>query len=295
MTEPFSEKLALILKALSMSRARLASELAIDKSVVARWASGATAPSGHNLSQLTQLMAQVIPGFTGLDWDRDLDSLAQMLGVDSRRGSNHAPTPPRPTLDLPLMEHILATSALRARAYEGFYRSTRAHAAVPGQFIHDQCMVRLGDDGLLRFKLATGGVYAEGWVLLVQMQIYLIGTEFSGGSLTFAILHGVNTVKAGILDGITLTSIMDIGRTTAAAPVVYERTGDLSGDRAADDQRLLELGKQNPLSTAEMIPEALRRHLMRGLSPDASGGRIDGVLRLPLAQTLSRGPDPAAV
>src|ERR1700678_1539131 len=81
MTEPFSEKLTLILKVLSMSRARLASELSLDKSVVARWASGATAPSGHNLAQLSTLMARWIPGFTALDWDRDMESLACLLGV----------------------------------------------------------------------------------------------------------------------------------------------------------------------------------------------------------------------
>src|SRR5579859_784 len=156
MTEPFSEKLTLILKVLSMSRARLASELGLDKSVVARWASGATEPSGHNMAQLSTLMARSIPGFTALDWDRDLKSLAALLGVAP------APAPPSSAahrgLPLPFLDQMIAATALRAGAYEGFYRSTRPYAGHPGRFIHDHSFVRLGPDGLLRFRMATGGV-----------------------------------------------------------------------------------------------------------------------------------------
>src|SRR5271155_3337284 len=90
MTEPFSEKLTLVLKVLSMSRARLAAELGLDKSVGARWASGAPPPSGHNLAQLSALMARSIPGFTALDWDRDMESLAGLLGVGPPPASSTA-------------------------------------------------------------------------------------------------------------------------------------------------------------------------------------------------------------
>ena len=72
----FAPKLNFVLKALSMSRARLASELGVDKSAVGRWASGAATPSAHNLAQLTGLVSGKVKGFTSLDWDRDLASLA---------------------------------------------------------------------------------------------------------------------------------------------------------------------------------------------------------------------------
>src|SRR5580700_3309262 len=135
MTDAFSAKLTLVLKVLSMSRARLAAELGLDKSVVARWASGATAPSGHNLAQLSALMARSIPGFTALDWDRDMEGLAGLLGVGQ--------PPTRPAsgaargLPLPFLDQMVATTTLRAKAYEGFYRSTRPYAGHPGRFIHD--------------------------------------------------------------------------------------------------------------------------------------------------------------
>ena len=79
---PFSKKLDLVLKALSMSRGRLAAELGVDKSLVGRWASGTVTPSAHNLENLTRLVAQRRAGFTMLDWDRSLDGLAQVFGVN---------------------------------------------------------------------------------------------------------------------------------------------------------------------------------------------------------------------
>jgi transcriptional regulator with XRE-family HTH domain len=292
MTVPFSEKLTFVLKVLSMSRARLAAELGIDKSVVARWASGATVPSGHNLSQLSTLLAQTIPGFTALDWDRDMEGLADLLGVGPVRPAAAPAVNSPPVLALPLIDQIVATTALRGGAYEGFYRSTRPYAANPGRFIHDHSLVRLDRDGLLRFKMATGGVFVEGWILPVQTQLYLIGTEFTGGSLTFAILHGVNTVKADVLDGITLTSNLDVGRTLAAGAVIYHRIGDLTYDRGADDARLADLGAVNPVAPEGSIPEDLRRHLSRDLSGLGPTFGVDGVLRLPIIHSLSRGPQP---
>jgi hypothetical protein len=221
-----------------------------------------------------------------------MEGLAGLLGVGPVRPALSAPATPRPVLALPLIDQIVATSALRGGAYEGFYRSTRPYSAQPGRFIHDHSLVRMERDGLLRFKMATGGVFVEGWIMPVQNQLYLIGTEFTGGSLTFAILHGVNTVKADILDGITLTSNLDVGRTLSAGAVVYQRIGDLTYDRGADDARLADLGAVNPVAPEGSIPDDLRRHLSRdvsGLGP-ALGG--DGVLRLPLVHSLSRGPQP---
>ena len=288
MTDPFSEKLTLILKVLSMSRARLASELGLDKSVVARWASGATVPSGHNLAQLSALIARSIPGFTALDWDRDMEGLAGLLGV--------GPTPPANGaargLPLPFLDQMVATTSLRAKAYEGIYRSTRPYAGHPGRFIHDHVLVRLGPEGLLLFKMSTGGVAAEGWVLPVQNQLYIIGTEFTGGALTFAILHGVNGVQADILDGLVLTANHDAGRSPAASPVVYERLRDLGDSAEADDATLMTLAAANPVAPVDSVPEDLQRHLARNIGPEAMLNGGDWILRLPLSQTLSRGPLP---
>jgi transcriptional regulator with XRE-family HTH domain len=66
----FSVKLNLTLKALSMNRSRLATELGVDKSIVGRWARGAVKPSPESLARLTEFVAERAPGFTALDWEQ---------------------------------------------------------------------------------------------------------------------------------------------------------------------------------------------------------------------------------
>ena len=191
-------------------------------------------------------------------------------------------------LALPLIDQILSTSALRGPAYEGFYQSTRPYSAMPGEYIHDQILVRMGPDGILRLKMATGGVFVDGWILPVHTQLYVIGTEFGSGGLVFAILHGVSSIKAEVLDGITLSSTFDVGRTPAASTIVLRRAGALTGDPDADDARLVALGSRNPVPPRETIPEDLRRHLARDLGAGPPGFSLDGVLRVPLALSQTR-------
>ncbi|MBC8057886.1 MAG: helix-turn-helix transcriptional regulator, partial [Rhizobiales bacterium] len=93
----FAQRLDLVLKALSMSRARLAADLGIDKSLAGRWVSGAVQPSAYNLERLTVLVAVRCPGFTMLDWDRDLDGLADRLGVVANGAPAAKPAAPRST------------------------------------------------------------------------------------------------------------------------------------------------------------------------------------------------------
>src|ERR1022692_1923743 len=81
-TTSFSDNLRLVLKLLSMSAAKLASELAVDKSVVSRWLNGSVQPSAHNLSRLSALVAGRLAGFRALDCERTPDSLAEMFGAD---------------------------------------------------------------------------------------------------------------------------------------------------------------------------------------------------------------------
>ncbi|WP_289295524.1 helix-turn-helix domain-containing protein [uncultured Reyranella sp.] len=67
----FAQKLGLVLKTLNLSRGKLAQTIGIDKSVVSRWVSGATVPSDHNLSLLTEAIARSRPDLGRADWDLD--------------------------------------------------------------------------------------------------------------------------------------------------------------------------------------------------------------------------------
>jgi len=290
MPSPFADKLAFALKALGMSRGRLAAELGVDKSVVGRWVTGAVKPSAHNLTSLTAVIALRSPGFTVLDWDRDLDGLAALLGVDPLLANGgHAKI--TDWLPSALMDQALSTTKLRAGAYEGFYRSTRPYAQKPGRFIHDQVMIRLEENGLLRFDMSTGGVPVEGRVMLLHTQLFCIGAEMTSGSLVFAIVNGVATVQAGMLDGLLLSCALDPGRTPTASAVVFERIGQLSDDPDADWAKFCELASGDPEVGPEDLPASLCDHLVRDIGPAqlATGG--DWLLRLPIARSMSRGLD----
>ena len=77
----FAQKLGLVLKAINLSRGRLAQVVGVDKSAVSRWASGVQAPSDNNLSLLTEAVARLRPGFERRDWDLDTERFSNRLNA----------------------------------------------------------------------------------------------------------------------------------------------------------------------------------------------------------------------
>ena len=284
MSASFAAKLEFALKALSMSRGRLAREVGVDKSVVGRWARGAGMPSADNLARLAAVIAVHAPGFTLLDWEKELDALGAALGRPpaSAPGWRLPPGPQGAVLDM-----VLATTARRGEAYEGFFRSTRPYATHPGRFIHDQMMVRRDDHGLLRFDLRSDRVRVEGWVLPQHHQLFIIGAESASASLAFGIFNGVNTMRAEVVDGLLLSCALDAGRTPTACAVVFERVGDLSGDLAADEARLAELAKGAALAPEGSVAADLAAHLTRDIGPEQLARRRR-LAAAPAARALPR-------
>ena len=292
MSETFAKKLELTLKVLSMSRARLAADLAVDKTVVGRWVSGAVQPSAHNLSLLSALIAEKIPGFTALDWDRSLAAFAELIGADLKSVAGHLPPPGSALTGLPLagMEQFIAATNLRGSAYEGFYRSTRPFILQPGRYMHDYCLVRVDPNGLLRTRVGAGGTIADGWLLPAGNQLFAVTVDVISGAVLFGIFHGVATPKAEVIDGLILAPSLDVGRTPAAYPLVFERVGDLSDNPDADDALFMQLAARDPVAPEGSISEEMRRHLTPDVGPAAAalGGEL--LLLLPLTRSLSRGP-----
>ena len=287
MPDAFAGKLEFALKFLSLSRARLAADLGVDKSVVGRWVTGAVRPSAHNLSQLTALVATRVEGFTTLDWERDLNGLAAFLGVDP--GVVQRPSPPLPTsLPFPFLDQVLATTRLRGPSYEGFFRSTRPLAGQPGFFTHDHGLLRLDASGFLRLTMANGGTFVDAWILLLHNQLFVIGSELTSGSPVFGVFNGSPALKVLRVDGIILTSSLDPGRTPTSAAVLFERVGDLSGDREADDRHLRVLAADDPTVSASSIPDDLRAHLVRDIGPAQLAIAGDWLLRMPVSRSLAK-------
>lgn len=286
--DSFTAKIDLTLKALSMSRGRLASELAVHKSGVARWLSGQALPSNYNLERLTALIAARRPGFSMLDWDRDLAGFAEALG---------AATAPRPTqradgLKLPpaLMDQILASSELRADAYECFFRTTRPLGMMPGHFLQDHGMVRRDASGLLTLRMGIAGTELDGWLLPLHQHVFAICSQPLTGALVFAMFNGVLQRRVEVLDGITLSQAPDAARTITAAPIILHRIGPLSGDVAADEARYQELINLPPLAPEGSVPEEVQRHLLRDFGPKEAALGGDLLMTMALARSMSRGP-----
>jgi hypothetical protein len=287
--ESFSSKFALALKALSISRGRLAADLEVDKSVVGRWATGAVRPSDHNLSRLTALIAERVPGFTALDWDRSATDFAISMGADPSLVASLASTA-QAALPFPLLPQIHSATDLRGAAYEGFFRSTRPYVLNPGQFVHDHAMVRLGEGGLLSLSIGTAGTVVEGWVLPLHNQLFVIAADVTSGALLFGIFHGVASARAQVLDGLALGPSLDPGRTPTAYAIVFERIGDLSGDPHADEAHFAELTAKDPLAPEGSISAELRAHLLRDVGPAARALGGDMLLNMPLSRSMARGP-----
>ena len=92
-TGDFAQKLGVVLKAINLSRGRLAQTVGVDKSMVSRWASGVQVPSDHNLSLLTEAVARHRPGFERRDWDLDAEGFANRLNaLDAGASSLEGPS-----------------------------------------------------------------------------------------------------------------------------------------------------------------------------------------------------------
>lgn len=288
----FGAKLGLALKALSMSRGRLAADLGVDKSLVGRWASGAVTPSEHNLSNLTKLIAQKRPGFTMLDWDRDLSGFARVFGVDADIAGPPADGegPSQPSgLALPIIDTARQTTARRGKAYEGFWRTTRPSVIMPGEFFHDHGMIRIGEDGLLNIKVGGAGLLFDGWLLLAEGQLFGLIHDTVGSTPIFLVFNGTPLPKASTLDGLVMAAALNAARTPSAYPIILERIGDLSGDAAADMAECEALVSRDPRATPESCSQAVRDHLVRDIGPEAAKKGGDMFLLASMDATFSRG------
>lgn len=289
MSAGFPEKLRLVLKLLSLSSAQLASELGIDKSVVSRWLSGAVSPSQHNLSRLSTLVGQRASGFRMIDWDRDMEGLAELFGAEAPAPGGRKPPAPFSALPLPIWDQLLATAAQRGRAYEGFYRLVRPTDIPAGVIVYEYTYVRMDPEiGLARLTIGTFGFVAEGWLLPLHNQLYVIMADDTTNGLTFGILNGISNAKVDVVDGIMLCTSLDVGRTPMAMPLLCERIGDLSGDRVADDARFAELARALAQPVEGQITDALRRHLFPDAGPAEKARGGDWLMQIPIDRSFAR-------
>lgn len=281
----FPARLSLTLKALSLSRGRLAAELAVDKSVISRWLSGRQAPTGQNLANLTALVASRRPGFTLLDWEADLEILSARLGVERAAWG-----PSGGWLPDAILQESKALTGLRGEAYEGVWRTTRLAIGLPGRFIHDHILIRRSENGFLTYRTIVEDMRFEGWTFLTQTQLFSVATDARTGIFLFSIFNAVLRHRAEVLDGLSLTIQRVGGGSPVAGAVLMERVGVLSGDAADDDAAFESLARADPLAPEGSVPAEVRDHLFRDVGPAALATGGMALLTMPFAQSWSRGP-----
>lgn len=286
----FPARLLLALKALSLSRGRLASELAVHKSVVSRWLNGRQAPSGENLANLTRLVAAQRPGFTLLDWETDLDTLAARLGV-AAEPAPEALGPLASLLPEGVLQEARALTALRGADYEGVWRTTRPAIGQPGRFMHDHVLIRRADNGLLSVRLQVEDMQFVGWTLMTQTQLFSFAADARSGVFIFSIYNAVLRHKAERLDGISLTIQRVGGGSPVAGALLLDRVADLTDDPEADEAGFLARGAASGLAPKGSIPEDVEAHLLRDFGPSALAQGGHALLTMPFATSWSRGPN----
>lgn len=277
------QKIDLALKMLSLSRAGLAAAIGVDKSVAGRWVSGKVRPSAHNLALISQLIAEEIPEFSMLDWDREQDDFAAFIGASLEPVTSTSKT------IWPLLPPKMAAEAThaaknRTAAYEGFWRTTRPSSDVPGRFLHDISIVRRDKDGFLVFNSGVEGFYYQGSTVMVNQQLYYFAADDIFGAISMGILNGVPRGRAEVLDGVILTTLRDAGASPVSSGIYMQRIGDLTDDPLADEAKFHSLvDNQKMLAPAGSVPAEVADALH-------NAANAPGMLRMLFTQSLSRGP-----
>jgi transcriptional regulator with XRE-family HTH domain len=282
----FASKLDLTLKAMSMSRGQMASAIGVDKSVIGRWISGRVAPSGHNLTRLTQVIAGRRVAFSLLNWELDDDAFAISLGLSSAA----VPLPGQMTLPL-------ATSGLRdadrdaGAFYSGIWRITTSAgvAEQPDLFLHGYSIVTPHPDGYLCSRASMYDFHVEGWAMPVGNQLFSAMTELSTGRMMFNIMNGVVGDKSHVMDGIGLNCRGELGGLILSWGCVMERIADLSSEPEADLAHFHALAKQPAIAEPGSVPPEIRERLLPELGPKAAAAGGELLLIMPALRSLARG------
>ena len=284
MSDHFAERLNLGLKALSMSRGRLASELGVDKSLVGRWASGSVRPSAYNLERLTHFLAAKRPGLTLLDWERDMGDFASLFGVEIADPGVEATSS---TLSGQLLDLVRNSIDSRVEAYEGFWRTTHASVFEPGRFCQQHGIIRRESGGDLRFELGANDIRYGGSMFPVEGQVFAIASDSVRHVPSFLILNVVAMPRIAMLDGLLVAASSSL-RIPSAYSIIFERIGDLSGDRETDDAHVAALMARPEFVEDDAVPAVVRSHLLRDFGPKAAEQGGEMMLTAPLTPRLAQ-------
>jgi transcriptional regulator with XRE-family HTH domain len=299
--EDFAAKLALVAKRLNVSAGKLAQQVGVDKSVVARWLNGDSRPTAHSLMQLTAIVAQTVDGLTAADWDLPREQFRQRLGIAPvvvlPTGETRAETrlrfeglkyPPDPRWATPYLG-----------LWAGFFQSMLNHG-IPQLVVMHFAMDDLG----LHAAFTVGPLFGDGPVLASSshLQCFLECAPLFD-RVVFCVLYGVHQPQARVVDGIVCVMAGDAAGTPAASPILLYRIDDgiafdpVTGmeELGATISRLNEHAKVEAHRSgdafavmSDLAPVEILQTVCPVVGAPREGG-VDHVLRVPAARSLAAG------
>jgi len=297
--EDFASKLALLAKRLNWSRAKLAQQVGVDKSLAARWLNGASRPTGNSLMQLTNAVAQAIDGFTAADWDLSPEQFSRRLVIEA------APSPAgRPDLSRLMLSGLRnpPPAATWGTAYVGLWAGLY-------QSLTNRGMARLcvGEfvirDDVLRFTFSDGVFLGEGPALAAHTHVHAIleVTPLDNHLLFMTFNAAQDLHGAAVIDG--LQCLLGADHMPSAGPLLLFRVDDESDDGAPDlrvlMQRITEVNERveataargdDPLVELESIaPLDVLSTLHLVVGSPREDGEIDHIMRIPPKRSLATG------
>jgi transcriptional regulator with XRE-family HTH domain len=196
--EDFAAKLALLCKRLNWSRAKLAQEVGVDKSLVRRWLAGNSRPSDNSFMQLNAAASAVLRDLTAADWDLPVDNFARRVGLVAAGIGAKDEAPSRTTIS-GLRQAAKADLGLPYLGlWGGFYHSLSSW----GRPI--VCVARFAVDELgLRFSWSAGNVGGEGPALATHSHLHcLMEVRPLHDKLFTFIFNAVRDVHPAVMDGL---------------------------------------------------------------------------------------------
>jgi len=283
----FSRKLDIALKALDLSRTRLAKLVGVDKSVASRWASGASVPSEPNLRALTEALRRLKPDLSLADWDLALEAFAERVGA-----SLPAPAVASPPDALALRSFAAFRRDIDREApiYEGFYLTYNRSSSNTGD-VTRRALKIWRDGSSLRFLSSNKSpLYdVEGELFVWRGKLFFFGEMRRHDGVSLSILNGTTQPTPKYLTGVATGLGSDSLLSPNATVAVLEFQGRFSGDAAHDEKTwagLVGLARELAESGigANALPQPIAHLLDIKVGVPGQGGEIDWLLRVPVTR-----------
>ena len=212
--EDFAAKLDLVCKRLNWSRAKLAQQTGVDKSLASRWMSGSARPTGNSLMLLTAAVAKALPEFSAADWNLDRSGFASRCGVPATFVTEASPAEAlsatgRAIAGLATISGFNTQFEREAETYAGFYWSYFPSLDGASPVVMRRAGQIRRDGGVLRWQQIGREVEVTGIVYVWDRHLYLVAEQPRYDQPIFMVLNGAFGSHPRFLTGMAVCRRFD--------------------------------------------------------------------------------------